>query len=174
MNDQSLGAASNGLFQPEVKRAAPRELLFRDLRYLPWVVICAALAFVLGYINIRYAVPVFQVQSSLLIKNDDQMQGDKDDRLGQLFMPLPGTNLNNEIHLLRSTQGPAAGGQGSGLQTTYYNKGKVRRSSLLYKNLPFQLLVLELPDSNNAIGFDIKVLNDKEFLLNEGKERYFR
>src|ERR1700722_7614555 len=102
MNDQSLGAASNGLFQPEVKRlAAPRELLFRYLRYLPWILICAALAFVLAYINIRYTVPVYQVQSSLLIQNDDATEGDKNDLMGKLFMAAP-TNLNNEIHLLKS------------------------------------------------------------------------
>jgi tyrosine-protein kinase Etk/Wzc len=174
MNDQSFGAASNGLFQPEVKRlAAPRELLFRYLRYLPWVVFCAALAFVLAYINIRYSVPVYQVQSSLLIQNDDATQGDKNDLMGKLFMASPGTNLQNEIHLLRSTPVLQRVVKDLDLQTTYYNKGKVRRSSLLYKNLPFQLLILELPDSNNAVGFAIKVLNDKEFLLNEGKEHYF-
>jgi tyrosine-protein kinase Etk/Wzc len=173
MNDQSLGASSNGLFQPEVKRlAAPRELLFRYLRYLPWVVICATLALILGYINIRYTVPVYQVQSSLLIK-DDGIQNDKNDRLGQLLGGSPGTNLQNEIQLLKSTPVLERVVKDLDLQTTYYNKGKVRRSSLLYKNLPFQLLILELPDSNDAVGFTIKVLNDKEFLLNEGKEHYF-
>ena len=173
MNDQTFGATSNDLLRPNANRlAAPRELLFRYLRYLPWVLICTAFALTLAYIKIRYSTPIYQVQSSLLIQNDEALQNDKDDRLGQLFMAQQGTNLSNEIQLLKSTPIMSRVVRDLNLQTIYYNQGKVR-AGLLYQNLPFQLLVLGMADSSAAVGFSIKALDDKEFLLNGGKQHYF-
>lgn len=173
MNDQSFGANSHELFRPEANRlAAPRELLFRYLRYLPWVLVCATLALTLGYIKIRYSTPIYQVESSLLIQNDEVQTNDKDSRLGALFMAQQGTNLSNEIQLLKSTPIMARVVRDLNLQTAYYIHGKVR-AGLLYQNLPFQLLVLRMPDSTTAIGFSIKVLNSNEFLLNDRKEHFF-
>lgn len=173
MTDQPTGAVSNDIFRAEANRlTAPRELLFRYLRYLPWILICASVAFALAYIKLRYTVPVYEVQSSLLIQDNEPAENDKSGRLGELFMAAPAENLNNEIQLLRSTPIIQRVVRDLNLQTTYYNEGKVRRSSPLYQNLPFQLLILQQPDTTAGIGFSIKALNEKEFLLNDGKEHY--
>src|SRR5579859_527619 len=122
MNEQIAGSTPNDLISLEIsKPVGPRELVFRYLKYLPWIAICVILGFVLGYIKIRYYVPIYMVQSSLLIKNDEQAGGGKDDRLGALFLADPGTNLANEIQLLRSTPVISRVVRNLNLQTWYYN-----------------------------------------------------
>ena len=170
MTENSLGTSLQDQPRQEVNRAvSPRELIFRYLKYLPWIVICVTLGLVLGYIKIRYSIPIYRVQSSLLIKNDDPMAGGKDDRLGALFLAQSAENLSNEIQLLRSTPVMSRVVKDLDLQTTYYNKGKVK-SSLLYSTLPFHLLILHQADSTVSIGISITVRDDRKFLINNGKD----
>src|SRR5215475_5173714 len=80
----------------------PREFVLKYLRFLPWVVICVALALVAAYVKIRYTPPIFRAQSSILIKNDRNAGEGKDTRFDELFMAQGSANLNNEMEILKS------------------------------------------------------------------------
>lgn len=174
MSEQQSDSSFFSEFQRQElnKPMAPREFIFRYLKYLPWILLCVIIALVLAKIKIRYSVPIYRVQSSLLIKDDRSgggTSGKQDERLDELMLFQPPTNLNNEIEILKSRPLLARVATDLGLQTQYSNKGKIR-STLLYGNLPFHMSMLHLADSLDDFVFTVIVKNENQFTLNESKE----
>ena len=92
--------------------------------------LCGVLALVLAWLNIRYTTPIYLVQSSMLIKNQESTGG-KEDRFDALLM-TPGTeNLSNEIQILTSRPVLQRVVKNIHLATRYYNIGKVRTSLIV-------------------------------------------
>ncbi len=148
-----------------------RDQVMRYLKYLPWVVVCVVCGLVAAYIKIRYTTPIYHIESTMLIKNDVQARGGKDDRLGDLFLAQSTVNLSDETELLRSSPVVARVIKDLDLQTAYYNKGSVRQS-MLYKDLPIILQILHLRDSTQPFGFIVTALNDRQFTLGKEKMAY--
>ena len=67
--------ATNGLSQAESSsqgiswKLGPRDFVFKNLKYIPWIIICAAHCIGIGLAEIRYSTPIYMVQSSMLINN---------------------------------------------------------------------------------------------------------
>ncbi|MBS1947279.1 MAG: hypothetical protein JST47_05885, partial [Bacteroidetes bacterium] len=76
----------------------PREFILKYIKYLPWVVISAALGLIFAYIKIRYTTPIYHAQSSMLIKSDKQ--NNNGDKFAELYLGQSGPNLSNEIPVL--------------------------------------------------------------------------
>jgi len=146
-----------------------KEFIFRYLRYLPWVLISGALFLLLAYIKIRYTVPVYHVQSSLLIRNENNGGGGKGARFDELFMNQGSVNLNNEVEILRSRPVLQRVARDLGLQKGYYVKGSIR-STLQYDDNPIELVILQLADSSSGFVFQATILNAGQFLLDAGKK----
>ena len=173
-----MSSASNGNnsnLRPESRQrgnwtVSPKEIIFRYLKYLPWLVLSVLLFGLLAYLKIRYTVEIFRVQSSLLIKDErDQNQGlSKDERFADLVMSGNMINLSNEIEVLRSRPVLQRVGNDLNLQIQYYNKGKLR-SSLVYPKSPFILDILSKGDTTQSLGFTITCIDDHRFLLNQSK-----
>lgn len=173
-----MSSASNGNnsnLRPESRQrgnwtVSPKEIIFRYLKYLPWLILSVLLFGLLAYLKIRYTVEIFRVQSSLLIKDErDQNQGlSKDERFADLVMSGNMINLSNEIEVLRSRPVLQRVGNDLNLQIQYYNKGKLR-SSLLYPKSPFILDILSKGDTTQSLGFTITCIDDHRFLLNQSK-----
>ena len=141
----------------------PKEFIFRYLKYLPWVLVCAAIASVIAYIKIRYTTPIFHAQSSMLIKDQDASgPGGRDPRFQELFMSQGSTNLNNEVQILKSSSIIERVVKSLELQTSYYNIGKIR-SSFIYPDAPFRLEIIHLIDSNAGIELPITVKGNDRF-----------
>jgi tyrosine-protein kinase Etk/Wzc len=173
MNENSNGTAPQVVANLNFAQSSEmRDFVMRYLKYLPWVIVCLTLSLAIAYLRIRYTIPIYHVQSTLLIKNDvESTPSGKDDRLTSLFMAHPTTNLNDEIEVLRSSPVIARVVKDLGLQVSYYNKGSVR-ASLLYKFVPFTLQLLQLQDSLNAFGFAITALSDERFTIDKGSTTY--
>ncbi|MDP4150483.1 MAG: polysaccharide biosynthesis tyrosine autokinase [Bacteroidota bacterium] len=162
-------ASQNGFYKKDAAWAiGPKDFIMKYFRYLPWLVLSLALFMVIAYTKIRYTPQIFRVQSSLMIQNDQNNMGGKDQRFDELFMNQQSANLSNETEILRSRPVLQRVARDLGVQTVYYNKGKVR-SSLLYPDAPFEMRVEQLIDSTMEFSLLVKVLNDKQFLLNEQK-----
>src|SRR5580704_7597409 len=146
----------------------PREFVIKYLRYLPWVLICAALALVFAYIKIRYTTPIFQVQSSLLIKNSGP-NGGGDAKLTELFGTQSGPNLSNEIPILKSSPVIRRVVHDLDFETHYYGQGKIR-STLLYPESPFHLQVIHIAEPSRGFGISITMLNEEHYLINPSKK----
>ena len=150
------------------KPMGAREFVIRYLKYLPWLLFSIALAVGGAFLKNRYSIPIYQVQSSLII-NDDRSGGAKsDDKLNDLFMFGPSVNLNNEIEILKSRPFIQRVVQDMDLQTYYYSKGNIR-STLLYRDIPFRLMIQQLADSSQGIAFLVNVVDNETFTLNEEK-----
>jgi len=148
-----------------------KEFLARYLKYLPWLIISVAIFIVIAYIKIRYSTPIYSVQSSLLIKNENDQMGassGKDISFSELFMNQGNINLSNEMEILRSRPVLQRVARDLGLQRQYYIKGSIR-SSLQYDFYPFQLVNTRIADSSAAFGFQATIVNENQFLLNESK-----
>ncbi|HEY6900805.1 MAG TPA: polysaccharide biosynthesis tyrosine autokinase [Puia sp.] len=164
---QGVQSKKNNLWRLE-----PREMVFKYIRYLPWVIVSVLIFLLIAYIKIRYTPQIFSVQSSMLIKNEDHNEAlGKDERLAELFMAQGATNLNNEIQMLKSRPVMMRVARDLHLQVQYYNKGSVR-SSLLYPVTPITLDILHLQDTTHAFGYKITVIGKDNFLLNESKTPY--
>jgi hypothetical protein len=170
MTEQSNGTASKDFFRPENQPLDLQDLVVRYLKYLPWLVLCVLISLGGAYLKIRYSIPIYHVQSTLLIKNDVSSQT-KDAKLGELFMAQPTINLNDEIQLLRSSPILARVVRDLGLQTTYYNKGSVR-SSLLYNETPCRMLITHLADSASGFQIPITIVNENQFFIGKEKALY--
>ena len=149
-----------------------KDFLFKYLRYLPWIITSVVLFLVLAYIKIRYTVPTYHVQSSLLIKDDNGRAnlggGGKDEKFDELFLNQGSVNLSNEIEILRSRPLLTRVARDLGLQIKQYTKGSIR-SSLQYSYSFFQVGIQKIADSSKAFTFLVNIINEDKFLLNESK-----
>jgi len=163
MTDQTVEIPAQEPARPDI-----RDFLTRYLKYLPWLLVCMVIGLALAYIKIRYAVPIYRVQSTMMIKNEGPGSGGKDDRLGALFMSEPMNNLLDEIEFLKSSPVIARVVRDLNLQTSYYCNGSVK-SSFIYRTTPIVLHFIQNGDSNSGIAFRITAIDDRQFLLNNEK-----
>jgi capsular exopolysaccharide synthesis family protein len=146
---------------------APKEFLFKYLKYLPWILVCAAIGLVIAYIKIRYTIPLYHVQSSMLIEDQADNNAVKDPRFQELFSGQGTSNINNEVEILKSSLVIDRVVRALDLQIRYYNIGKIRGASQLYPEAPFKLELLHLVDSNASISLPITVTGEDRFTIDK-------
>jgi tyrosine-protein kinase Etk/Wzc len=149
---------------------SPKEIVFKYLKYLPWVIICIAIALVFAYLKIRWTPPIYHAQSSILIKDERADAGlSKDNRFGEMFPDESNVNLDNEIQILRSTPVMERVVKDLDFQTQYTNTGNFR-STLLYPESPIDLRVIHVADSSVGFSFRITILNENQFTIGDSKK----
>lgn len=132
-----------------------KEILFKYLSYLPFILLVFSISVGVGYLYIRYTEPIFKATIQILVKTDDS----KNAAAGQVDLfqntsrPAQLINLDNEILKIRSL----------GLIKRVVEEGrfniKVRnigrfRSSTLYYDSPIKFDILNVIDSSSE--FDIR------------------
>src|ERR1700688_4343140 len=138
MPEQNNGNEQNNFSNTEMTwKIGPREFIFKYLKFIPWIILCSIIAYVLGWLKIRYTTNIFPVQASMLIKDDNKGAGG-DQRLDAMILNQKSSNLSNEIQILKSRPVLRRVARDLGLQIRYYNKGKVR-ASLTYPHAPVRL-----------------------------------
>ena len=164
--------AFNGLTQPESNpnsiswKLGPRDFVLKNVKYIPWLIICSAIALVLAWLKIRYSTPIYIVQSSILINNQSGA-GNKGDRFDALIMSPGSENLSNEVRILTSRPVLQRVIKNINLTTRYYNIGKVR-TSLLYPESPFTVEIINM--SNREVNFGLQITIENEQQYHIGKE----
>ncbi len=149
-----------------------KETIAKYLKYLPWVVLCGILGFVAGYIKLRYTVPQYKAEASLLIRNNALGAGN-DSKMGALFMPgSSGINLSNEIQILQSRPLLKRVAQNLRLHTKYYAVGNVK-STMYYKNNPVVLRELDSNIITTPFSFEIQNINSETFTINTDSRAYY-
>lgn len=159
---------SNGLPIHEKQKLtiSPREFILRYIKYLPWILISVAAAFVIAKVKLRYATPIYRTDSRLLIKKESPY-GRSNDKFDDIFMSGGGSqNVFNEMEILKSRPLAARVARQLHLQTTCYNKGNIR-STLLYPDPPIVVLPLTPEDSTAAISVELTLTDNDHFKLNE-------
>jgi tyrosine-protein kinase Etk/Wzc len=147
---------NHSLIQGAGKLSA-KEMFFKYLVYLPLFIISLAVTITIAYLYIRYKVPVFNSSISILIKDGRGGSGGggtDETLLDDQLLYKKRSNLANEIELLRSATMMERVVKRLGLNTQYFNEGKVRRSEI-YGNTDLKVDILSIKDSGSSFSLTI-------------------
>jgi tyrosine-protein kinase Etk/Wzc len=152
---------------------SPRELIFRYIRYLPWVVISLSLALVVAYIKLRYSPTIFNVSGKLLVSNQSPYSGGGGDKFDDIFMMQRVDKLNDEMEIIRSRNMASRVIRSFGLQKQVYNKGKIRSTVVHPADVPFNFEILKLTDSSSGFNVLISFVGENQFTINEQPQKHY-
>ena len=117
------------------------EILFRYLKYWKWFVLSIILALLVAFVYIRYTVPVYNVTSSVILK-DEKGGGGSSGGIGG-FGSLDGlelmggvSNVENETYVIRSKTAVRTVIDKLNLHTSYIQQGRIK-SNDMYTSSPF-------------------------------------
>ncbi len=147
-----------------------RDLFYKYVRFLPLFVLSVAIALFGAYVYLRYAVPIYRVGGSLIIKSD-QNGSNRSDKFEDVFINDKTENIQNEIEILRSKPLMQRVVDSLHLQFTYYARGKIKTVNV-YTSCPFRIKVISMTDSSRGFTLKIKFLNPNEFRLNNSDQKY--
>lgn len=149
---------------------SPYELLQRNLKYLPWILLSVILSSLFAYIYLRYTPDVYSADGQMIIRNENPINSE-DEKFNRLFLNDAGPNLTNEMAILKSTSFIQRVVERKKWNIIYEGIGKVR-SAQLYEDNPLQLEVLGKKDSV-TYALDLTVLDTGRFQLSNGQQYSF-
>lgn len=119
-------------------------LLFKYLIYWPWFLASVLIFLVLGYLYIRRSTPVYQINSSVLIKEDNSRGGlsNAKNPLGSLSgmgMISMTNNFDNEVEILNSRTLMKKVVIAKNLYISYYEPRTLSYTRELYKTAPLNV-----------------------------------
>lgn len=151
---------------------SPRELVMRYIHYLPWVVISVAIMLVLAYVKLRYSTAVYQVTGKLLVTNQSPYGGGSD-KFDDIFSGQGNFKINDEIELIRSRTMASRVVRALDLQAQFYNRGKIRSSTIHPRELPFAFQITRIVDSSRSFSLLLKLSGTNQYQLNEAPHKYY-
>lgn len=149
---------------------SPYELLQRNLKYLPWIILSVLLSTLAALLYLRYTPDVYSADGQMIIRNENPINSE-DEKFNRLFLNDAGPNLTNEMAILKSTSFIQRVIERKNWNIIYEGIGKVR-SAQLYEDNPLQLEVLGKKDSVVYV-LDITVLDTGSFQLSNGDQYKF-
>jgi tyrosine-protein kinase Etk/Wzc len=149
-----------------------KDFVIRYSKYLPLIILGAVIAYFVAKIKLRYTPNIYAAAGTMLIKENKQSGYGDSRSIEELFTSKSSNDLNTEMELMRSRYLMKRVVKSLNLQTTYYNKGKVK-TSLMYGNYPFELRITTLKDSTSNFGFEFKVINENQFEIKGSAIRNF-
>jgi len=165
---------SEAIIENQTRKAgvSPREMIFRYLWYIPWIVVSVSLALVGAYVKLRYSTPMYNVAGKLLVSSQNPY-GNGGDKFDDIFMMQKADKLNDEIEIIKSRSIASRVINSLDLQKQIFNKGKIRSTVVYPKDVPFNFEILSITDS--AAGFNelITLQGTNEFLLNEQPQKHY-
>ncbi len=143
-----------------------KEIFFKILRYWYLFIIFPALTFVFAHFYNKFAQPVYQNSTTVLISDDEKgssMAGTKDMTQGfGLF--FSGKNVENELIVLQSYSLMKKTIDISDLNVSYYEKVPFFKKDL-YKKSPFDVNFDKNKNQIANINFELKILSQDSFNL---------
>lgn len=132
------------LFQAENEKPVDyKAILFEYLMYWPWFVACLLVCIVGAWCYLRYQAPVYNVNATVLIKQDDKNKAGGANAslaamqdLGMLSMA---NNFDNEVEIIQSRTLLKKVVNALNLNITYTEKRTFGYPIQLYKNTPIQV-----------------------------------
>jgi len=161
MEEQEKQISAN---KSELWNLSFRDIFYKYVRYLPLFIVCVALSLLAAYIYLRYSIPVYSVNGTMLIKSEKG--GSSGDRFEDLFGNSKAENIQNEIEILKSKPLMQRVVDSLDLQFSYYATGKIK-SINIYRQAPFRLSILSLADSGRALSFEIEYIDDTRARIND-------
>ncbi len=151
---------------------SPKDIIFRYIKYLPWVIISISIALLGAYVKLRYSTPIYNVAGKLLVSNNT-MNGGGGDKFDDIFMMQRTDKLGDEIEVIKSRNMAARVARSLHMQKQMYNKGKIRSTVLHSSDEPFNFEIQSIGDSAAGFSLLVTLINDNQFKLNEQPQIYY-
>ncbi len=145
-----------------------RDFLIKYIKYLPLIILGVVSAYVLAKLKLRYTNSVYQASGTMIVKEEKKGAGDTK-AIEELFTSSSGNDLATEIEYMKSRKLMRSVVNSLNLQHSYLSKGKVK-TTLLYEQVPIQLVLVNNVDTSLGLSIEIKVINANQFQLKSQKE----
>ena len=148
------------------------EILFRYIKYWRWFLLSVLFALVIAFIYFRYTVPVYNVTSSVILKDQKNQRGGMSGGVGG-FGSLDGlelmggiSNVENETYVIRSKTAVRNVIDKLNLHTSYIVQGRIK-SVDMYTESPFIIAMDSegLDSLQQAINFTAQMNEDKSITV---------
>lgn len=155
----------------DTKKINVSEILKPYIRKWPWFIISAFIALVIGYISLKFMVPVYGVQSTILIKDAKNSSSSvMANDLGVLpdlsgIGGLKTNSIANEIEVLKSKKMMSEVISSLSLQTNITAKGKIRTLELYKETSPVEVRVIGEKKDKGAINTILLTINGEKLTL---------
>jgi tyrosine-protein kinase Etk/Wzc len=142
--------------------------LFKYLRYWYWIVLSLALSLIGAYIYLKQYTPIYQVNATLLIKDEKKMNSEV---LEKLDMNSRSKLVENEIEVLKSRALIRKVVEDLNLIVSYWTEGKARDREL-HTDSPIIVNTTEIADFayDNPLYIKIEPNNKYQLLDNENND----
>ena len=150
----------NNLNELEEKEVDLRALFFQYLYCWPWFVASVIVCCITAFVFLRYQTPVYNVSSSVLIKEDDKKGGGSNPMaaLEDMGMFSMTNNFDNEVEILKSRTLVRKVVNDLRLYISLSEKGSFRYNKPLYKKVP--LNVYMTPEEAERLESPVKLEMD--------------
>jgi len=131
----------NNKIQQQIEETlSMRNELEKYLYHWKWFVLCVFSTFILAFFYLRYATPKYEVKTSLLIKQDDNMMGSELAAFQDMGLLGGGnSNIQNEIQLLKSRTLARSVAKDLNLTTSFFRQGRIKESEAYAEQIPICL-----------------------------------
>ena len=150
-NLQALDGLSNArsLQKQMAAQFSLKEILFKYLSYLPFILLVFSISVGVGYVYIRYTEPVYKANVQILVKADDTKQSDPSDLIQRALRETKVLNTENEITKLRSLILLKEVVEAGKFNVKVRNIGRFRSTTLFYDS-PLIFEVVSVKDSASS------------------------
>jgi tyrosine-protein kinase Etk/Wzc len=131
----------NNKMQKQIEEShAMRNELEKYLSHWKWFVLSAFSALILAFFYLRYVTPKYEVKTTLLIKQDDNMMSSELAAFQDLGLFGEGnSNIQNEMQLLKSRTLASSVAKDLNLTTRYFRQGRLKESEVFAEQIPIRL-----------------------------------
>ncbi len=149
LQEMNNGAIANAkaLQKQMAAQFSLKELLFKYLSYLPFILLVFSLSVGVGYVYIRYTEPVYKAGVQILIKVEEIKPGDQSDLIQRALKDAKTLNIDNEITKIRSLILLKKVVEDGRFNIKVRNIGRFRSTTLFYDS-PFSFDVHAVRDSS--------------------------
>ena len=149
----------------ELANLSVRDLFYKYIRFFPFFLLSVALALLIAFTYLRYAVQIYKAGGSMLIKSETNSRGGGD-KVEDLIMGGNRTeNIQSEIEILKSRPLMTRVVEKLDLQFSYTALGRIKDQNV-YKQAPFLIEAFKIADSSAAFSMNIKFNSNNRFTIN--------
>ncbi len=145
-----------------------KELFYKYLRFLPWVVICLALSLLGAWLYLRYATQIYGATGTMLINSEQKGASRGNDKVEELISGnAKAVSIQNEMEVLKSKPLMQRVVKKLDLNIQYHAIGKIKEVNA-YKRVPFEFEIVKLVDELRSFNLEISFDKNGSFQLDNG------
>src|SRR5690554_3522831 len=147
-----------------------KELIFKYLKFWPYIAFCAFLGLFCAFLVNRYATPIYKIDATVVV-NDEPAGTLGQDIFESAGLGIPKSNVENEIGILKSYTLAFEALSALNFNVFYYKDGFIKKTEI-YGNSPF-LVEADWKHPQLTGGmFSLVKMNDQSFRLGIVEEAF--